>query len=61
MSLQSQLSGIDSRLSTLETQKHSNDDVAAVRTELTKICMYLFGYNHAPDVQRNKSNIKGGN
>lgn len=58
MCVQTQLQQQDTRISALEEQHYSPEDLAAIRAELMKIGAYLFGTGSVPDVPRDKSNIK---
>ena len=47
-----------SRLTVLEGQHHTPEDMAALRADITRINAYLFGAGSAPDVPRSKSGLK---
>ena len=46
------------RLTTLEKQHYSPEDMVALRADITRINAYLFGAGSAPDVPRDKSGLK---
>lgn len=58
MCVETQLQDHGSRLTTLEGQHYSPEDMAALRVDITKINAYLFDAGSAPDAPRSKSNIK---
>ena len=58
MCVQTQLEDHGTRLIALESQHNTPEDIAAVLEKLAMIEAYLFGAGSAPDVPRDKSNIK---
>ena len=58
MCVETQLQDHGTRLTTLEKQHDSPEDIAALRSDIARINAYLFGAGSAPDVPRSKSNIK---
>ena len=57
MCVQSQLEDHGSRLTALESQHNTPEDIAASRAELAMIKAYLFGAGGVPGVPRDKSNV----
>jgi len=58
MCVQSQLQDHGSRLTALEGQHLSPEDLAALRADISRINAYLFGAGSAPDVPRDKSGLE---
>ena len=58
MCVETQLQDHGTRLTALEDQHNTPEDMAALRADITRINAYLFGDGSAPDVPRSKSNIK---
>lgn len=57
MCVKTDLQDHGTRLTALEGQHHPQEDLAALRADITRINAYLFGAGGAPDVPRSKSNV----
>lgn len=57
MCVQSQLQQQDTRITALEGQHHTPEDIAALLADITRINAYLFGSGGVPEMPRDKSNI----
>ena len=58
MCVETQLQDHGTRLTVLEGQHHTPEDLAALRADITRINAYLFWAGSAPDVPRSKSGLK---
>jgi len=57
MCVKADLQDHGTRLTSLEGQHYTPEDLAALRADITRINTYLFGAGSAPDVPRSKSNV----
>jgi len=57
MCVQTQLQEQGDRITALEAQHNTPEDLAAVKAQMSKICVFLFGSDCVPDVPRDKSGL----